>query len=65
MKKWYHDSAGNVSSKRIAGAIVTLTGVAMAFWGASTTNVVLIDYSKWAIGFGAGLLAIGVVERRQ
>ena len=61
--KWFQDSKGNDSSKRIFGAVIVITGVVMAYWGAIVSNPSLMDYSKWAIGFGTGLLAIGVVEK--
>lgn len=57
------DSNGNVSSKRVLGSAVILTGIIFGFWGGFASNPELIDYSKWIIGFGSGLLGFGVFEK--
>lgn len=59
----FYDSNGNVSSKRVFGGMVIITGVVMGFWGGFAQNMALIDYSKWVIGFGSGLLGFGVFEK--
>ena len=53
---------GDTSSKRVAGLILVVSGVVIGFIGAFTTNMVLVDYSKWIAIIGAGLLGIGVIE---
>lgn len=59
------DSNGNISSKRVFGGLVVLVGVIMGFWGGFLQNSELIEYSKWAIGFGSGLLSVGVFEKMK
>lgn len=61
--KLFHDSQGNVSSKRVFGGIVVVAGVISGFWGGITGNNSIIDYAKWAVGFGTLLLEVGVFEQ--
>jgi hypothetical protein len=63
--KWFHDSNGDVSSKRIFGSAVILSGLVFGFWGGATGRTELVDYSKWIIGFGSGLLGFGVFEKMK
>lgn len=63
MNGMFQDSSGNVSSKRILGALVIFSGVIFGFWGGFSGRVELIDFSKWIIGFGSGLLGFGVFEK--
>lgn len=59
------DSNGNVSSKRVFGGVVILMGIIMGFWGAIAGNTVLVEYSKWLIGLGSGVLSFGVFEKMR
>lgn len=59
------DTQGNISSKRVFGGLVIITGIIMGFWGAIAANPVLVDYSKWLIGFGSGVLGMGVFEKMR
>jgi len=59
----FQDSQGNVSSKRVFGALVIIAGVISGFWGGFTGNGAMIDYAKWVVGFGTLLLEVGVFEQ--
>jgi hypothetical protein len=59
------DSNGNISSKRVFGGVILATGIIMGFWGAIAQNLALVDYSKWLIGFGSGVIGMGVFEKMR
>lgn len=58
------DSSGNTSSKRVAGFVLIIGGLVMGAIGAWRQNAQLVDYGKWLAISGAGLLGVGVFERR-
>lgn len=51
------DINGKVSSKRIAGLLLVISGVAMAFWKYD------IQYVYFIVGTGAGLLGWTLTEK--
>jgi hypothetical protein len=53
---------GDVSSKRVAGLVLIVIGVTAGFVGAGIGNALLVDYAKWIVGFGSGLLGLGMFE---
>lgn len=65
MNSLLRDAKGDMSSKRVFGGAVIIMGIIMGFWGAIAGNAILVDYSKWLIGFGTGVLGLGVFEKMR
>lgn len=59
----FQDSNGNISSKRVFGAVAIVVGLVAGYFGAFRDISLVVDYSKWIVGFGAGILGLGVFER--
>lgn len=53
---------GDTSSKRIAGIALVVLGIVAGIVGAWVGNALMVDYSKYVVGLGAGLLSVGVLE---
>ena len=53
---------GDTSSKRVAGLVLVVLGIGAGLVGAWRQNALLVEYAKYVIGLGSGLLAVGVVE---
>ena len=53
---------GDVSSKRVAGIILIAIGVGWGLWGSLRGTSLMVQYAQWIVGFGAGLIGVGVVE---
>jgi hypothetical protein len=53
---------GDTSSKRVAGIVLVALGIGAGLVGAWRQNSLLVEYAKYVIGLGSGLLAVGVVE---
>lgn len=70
MNKWYQDSSGNTSGKRIFGAIgfslYLLVGLAAALFSIYSGNDIGGNAADILTGIGitsAGLMGIGVIEK--
>jgi len=68
--KWYQDSDGNTSGKRIFGAVgfslYILTGIGLSVFSVYTGNDLGVNVAGILGGIGmtsGGLLGIGVVEK--
>jgi hypothetical protein len=59
----FQDSNGNISSKRVFGAIAIIVGLVAGYFGAFRDVGLVVDYSKWVVGFGAAILGLGVFEK--
>lgn len=59
MKQLFNDVNGKFSSKRLAGFILIISGVVMAF------AKYPIEYVYFIVGTGAGLLGWTVTERKK
>jgi len=60
----FNDVNGNLSSKRVAGAVLMGISVVLGVVGAVTGNAMMVDYSKWIVITGAASIVAGVAERK-
>jgi|OM-RGC.v1.035602920 hypothetical protein len=61
----FQDSNGNISSKRIFGAVAVIAGLIAGYIGAFRDVGLVVEYSRWVIGFGAAILGLGVFEKMK
>ena len=59
----FQDNNGNISSKRLFGALLIIVGLAAGYIGAFREVNIVVEYSRWVVGFGAATLGLGVFEK--